>query len=496
MTALTYYQMTSATYQTLAPDSLSEFCQTMGILFGQVERSLFRDLTKGSKLNDLKRQYQVDFGINARQFNSIYASIKGKIASRQETFKLQVNQLTNTIKGLEKSVKKLTKKLKGIRASCGVGKAKSPRGLLRWSLHQKKRRLAMLKDRLSVLKSSTPSIIFAGKRLWMAQFNLEANGYETHQDWLLDWREARSSQFMLVGSKDETRGNQNCQLSPEGSIKINVPRALESQFGKYITASGIKLAYGQDDINYALEKGKSLTYRFVRKNGKWYIFCTVERPQVPSQSRYANGMLRVDLNPSVIGWSYIESVGNLKVKGQIRINLRDRSKEQVKATLGDACKQLVEIAQSYQCPMTIESLDFSRKKASMREAGNKYSRMLSNFAYSEFGEILASRCERFGIELVHINPAYSSLIGCLKFMRQYGLSSDTAAALVLARRALRLSERLPARIARTVPVDTARHVWSAWGKLGKRLGGVRRHRFFAIREANSSVEVILQRESE
>jgi len=79
----------------------------------------------------------------------------------------------------------------------------------------------------------------------------------------------------------------------------------------------------------------------------------------------------------------------------------------------------------------------------------------------------------------------------VKFMSMYGLSSDTAAALVLARRALRKSERIPANYARCLPVDKHRHVWSFWNALGKKLKGLRRHQFFTTRGANSAVEVIL-----
>ena len=67
-------------------------------------------------------------------------------------------------------------------------------------------------------------------------------------------------------------------------------------------------------------------------------------------------MLGVDLNPSVIGWAYCDREGNLKAAGQIKLNLRDRSTNQVKATIGDGVKQLVDIASFYQCPITIERL--------------------------------------------------------------------------------------------------------------------------------------------
>ncbi|MCS6783100.1 MAG: hypothetical protein NZ482_07970, partial [Gloeomargarita sp. SKYG98] len=59
--------------------------------------------------------------------------------------------------------------------------------------------------------------------------------------------------------------------------------------------------------------------------------------------------------------------------------------------------------------------------------------------------------------MIKVNPAYSSIIGLVKFMKRYGLSSDTAAAIVLARRAMRLSERVPNHNA-YADVKSAKHV--------------------------------------
>ena len=123
--------------------------------------------------------------------------------------------------------------------------------------------------------------------------------------------------------------------------------------------------------------------------------------------------------------------------------------------------------------------------------------MLSNFAYGKFPQILASRCQRMGIELICLNPAYSSLIGMSKFMSMYGLDSSVASGLVLARRALRLSERLPssAKSALLEPVDDSKHVWSLWRKYQKKCQGIPRHRFFLNRDANSIEKVTLSSKS-
>jgi len=108
--------------------------------------------------------------------------------------------------------------------------------------------------------------------------------------------------------------------------------------------------------------------------------------------------------------------------------------------------------------------------------------MLSQFAYSKCVDLVHSKARLSAIQVVEINPAYSSLIGMIKFMSLYGLNSGIAAALVLARRSLRLSERLPrACNALISPVDDNKHVWTYWARISKLLKGCHRHSYFEMK---------------
>jgi IS605 OrfB family transposase len=191
-------------------------------------------------------------------------------------------------------------------------------------------------------------------------------------------------------------------------------------------------------------------------------------------------MLGVDFNPTGIDWAYCDNQGNLKASGSLRVNIQDRSTNQTKDALGKACAELVRLGESFSCPIVIEKLDFAQKKAALKEHSQKYARMLSSFAYSTFTTLLEARAFKHGIQLFKVNPAYSSLQGLSKFMSMYGLNSGTAAALVLGRRALRFSERLPRAYYNALkkPVDNFRHVWSAWSVVAKLNKGRLRHSFF------------------
>jgi hypothetical protein len=70
-------------------------------------------------------------------------------------------------------------------------------------------------------------------------------------------------------------------------------------------------------------------------------------------------------------------------------------------------------------------------------------KMLSNLSTALFRTTLESRCQRFGVKLIKVNPAFTSVIGMIKFMAKYGLNSCTSAAMTIARRAMKCSEKIP-----------------------------------------------------
>ncbi|HEY8488843.1 MAG TPA: transposase, partial [Thermaerobacter sp.] len=89
-----------------------------------------------------------------------------------------------------------------------------------------------------------------------------------------------------------------------------------------------------------------------------------------------------------------------------------------------------------------------------------------HFAYAAFCALLVSRAAREGVEVIEVNPAYTSVIGKIKFMARYGLSPHGAAAVAIARRGLKFGERLRSGNARPLPArNRGRHVWSDWSRV-------------------------------
>ena len=66
-----------------------------------------------------------------------------------------------------------------------------------------------------------------GRRIPVAQYH-EVNGYKSHAEWLDDWRDARSNEFFVLGSRDETAGCQLCvaTVADDGSLTLRLDARL------------------------------------------------------------------------------------------------------------------------------------------------------------------------------------------------------------------------------------------------------------------------------
>jgi hypothetical protein len=197
--------------------------------YNHVERTLYADMQRtGKKAASFKNEYLVRFSITARQFNAIARNLEGKIASVIGLLPLQKQDLQRRIAKAEKVIPKIK------------GEEKQ---------HQKKRRLHNLETRLASVElqiaGKEPRICFGGRRLFKKQFDLEANGYQSHEEWKQDWISKRNSQFYVLGSRDETAGCQGCVISAnmDGTFNLRL-RSLSKKAG-YILIENAAIPYGQ-----------------------------------------------------------------------------------------------------------------------------------------------------------------------------------------------------------------------------------------------------------
>ncbi|WPD19417.1 IS200/IS605 family accessory protein TnpB-related protein [Thermaerobacter composti] len=478
-----------ATFQTKIQDrSVYPALDAIAALYGRLLRRLFVDVYVHNRpLVECKREYIAHYGITARHFNALAIELKAKVKAAEEAHRHHLVHLRGQIQSTERAIAKLQKQEKALASGKGHWAALPPeeraerRRRVRFQLHQKQRRLAMLRARLETAEARTglpPAVCFGSRRLFHRQFHLEENGFASHDEWRKAWRDARSQSFFCIGSKGEMIGNLNCSLIA-GSFRLRVPNALAARFGRCIWIHGVRFPYGDDVISRAIATGQAISYRFVRKRGVWYVFATTERPAAPITTSRMAGALGADLNPDRLAVAEVDRFGNPVAARDIRFELQGKRREQVKAILGDVVADLVAWAKGAGKPIVVERLDFREKKARLREEGNRYARMLSAFAYAAFMALLLSRAAREGVEVIRVNPAFTSVIGKVKFMARYGLSPHAAAAVAIARRGLGLGERLRSGTARPLPArNRGRHVWSDWRRIAPSVRGKRAHRLY------------------
>ena len=460
-------------------------------LCGQVQRRLWAEMAVGESAASLKSGYLDRYGIPARMFNALRVSLQGKAASVRESQKLRVEDLQRRIARAKKRIAKARKDGR-------PGQA-----------HHKRRRLANLEHRLEALeaerKAGLVRLCFGSRKLWRKQHHLEANGYASHEEWLEDWRDARSSEFFVLGSRDETAGCQLCvaSIAEDGSLtlKLRMPDSPADRYGKHLVIRGVRFAYGHEQMLSALQRnadyaacryehgeksaratelGQAISYRFKHDAKGWRVFVTTETVDVPVVTDRKRGAIGVDLNADHLAVCETDASGNYVHAFSVPLVTYGKARHQAEALIGEAAARVVEHARRVGKPVVIERLDFRRKKAELEGESRRYSRMLSSFSYGKTLACFLSRGHREGVEVFQVNPAFSSVIGRVKFMERYGLSVHQAAALVLARRLLGCSERVPRRwiapvgngvhVAFRVPArKRVKHVCTYWGAISGQL---------------------------
>src|ERR1700722_15850 len=486
----TFTSQTRLPLESNQDDILSTYSEHMNYL----ERKLFADIISGNEINTLKKRYLTHFGITARQFNSCRIQTEGKIASIQELRAGQIVDLKSRIAHLESKIPALEKQ--------GANPNK---------IHQKKRKLSYLKSKLDRLEMDRNQgkirLCFGSKKLFRAQFDLESNGLKSHEEWLAQWRRARRSSFFLVGSKDEAGGNQSCtaaiQENGNLSLRLRLPDFMKSQYGKYLTIDNEKFKYGhqvvltnlqscqerkrlfqEGSLNYK-EYGEAITYRFKRDKKGWIVFASTALTEPKWKTSKEFGSIGVDINADHLAVTETERFGNPIKHRAIPLVCYGKNTNQTKALIGDAVAEIVKWAAESQKPIILEKLDFRKKKSGLKESSlPKQARMLSSFCYKAVNNSLKSRAWRYGVKVEEVNPAYTSIIGRVKFAKRYGLSIHGSAALCIARRSLRVSERLPrhpaeipdgkgSHVTFSLPVrNREKHVWQQWRPIQRKLPAV------------------------
>jgi IS605 OrfB family transposase len=273
--------------------------------------------------------------------------------------------------------------------------------------------------------------------------------------------------FLEISTLEKTSNNRAIKVQ----VPIYLPQKLSQKTGK---VNGIN--YRGLFLNY-LQTGGAYQVEILKKNNKYYCHITFELLKTDTICTGNNNTIGIDTNPNGFALTMIDNHGNYKWNTYLKEHeLRCARGNRRKNLCGELAKQVILIAKAYGCGIAIENLKFKND----RDVHRKFARIKNQFMYSELLTMLESACYREGVELIKVNPAYTSKIGLYKYCHQYGMSVHNGAAMVIGRRSYKFTEKVP-KILKSKFIESKfkekfdfYNEWKKWSMVSKNIIKIRK----------------------
>ncbi len=322
------------------------FLEEFALLYKNAVCETVEKLLSTSSFNksQFNSHLQTKYGINKRHANGIVSHAKGKLDSASSCRNLHIKQLEGKLKSAENWLANQQKKLKlaqrfysknwinsktgcNFPISCDLKTRKSNWHLVKFNIHHKKRYIYKLSQKIKHIRNKPIQV------------------------------KVSNSDILIVGSIDESVGNSTCQWDGD-ILRFRVPYCLQDRFGKYVET---RIGNFDRNINRLPSDGAK-TWHFYKKDNRWvaaiqFTPAKVERACFPLEY----GAIGIDLNPTSIGWAYVDYQGNLSASGTIPLQ-PDLPNGRQQGQLVDVCLQIAVLTSTFSCPVVCEELDFSAKK--------------------------------------------------------------------------------------------------------------------------------------
>ena len=410
--------------QSVLDDLMNRYCAAV--------RWSFKRLMENFEIQHIRLNVQQKFNLNSRQANDAVYEAQQVIISQYKLVSLNYENAKAKVERTEKL----------------LSKAKSPRRIYNLTLKLEKQKRKLAKWQTFIDTKTFPSVVFGTKEL----FRKRCKGLISKEE----WQEARSNRYLSRGDKTKG-GNLNTRLyavngqimldiattpTPSGNAvrynRITVPVYLAHKPSKK-TGKINGRNYRQMVLDY-LQTGGAYQVEIIRENGRYYVHVTIEEQAAETYKTY-NGLYGIDTNPDGLGIASLDYLGQFRghmwmSQGEWTYARTDRRQN----LIGEQAKLIVGMAKECGKGLAVEDLDFKQDK----DVTAKFNRMSHGFVWSRFLESVKRRAAREGVPLIQVKPAFTSVIGILKYQQQYGLSNHEAAAYVIGRRALGLDyEKVP-----------------------------------------------------
>ncbi|MFX0161795.1 MAG: hypothetical protein ACFE68_00235 [Candidatus Hodarchaeota archaeon] len=461
--------------------------------FQSAKRTAFKRLVEGGNKNKgLEKELVENFILNSEYARSAISDAKAIMDSQRELLPYYIANYEGKIRKSKKKLEKCRSELKQKGLFSRIKKYEEKRDLLKLYLENE----------------TIPRVIFGGRR----NFELFIKGEITREE----WRALRTNQVYSKG-RAVGKGNNNLRVTYEGDgernqfyLWINYP---SKKVGKWGSKQKYKLFVPEPFKPYIIKSleteekefgkkkksktctKKAHTVRVIRrKGGEYYVFITVEVfcPEEALSNAKEKGLLGLDVNTKGIGAAIVLPNGNLRAHRWFPCHeLLYVRNEKRSHLIGNLLVKVFRWAKGFGVN-TVVSESFNRFKRDHDTYG-KFNRATHNFCKEKMVRTIKSRAVKENFVHIEVFPAYSSIIGAIKYQKIYGLSTHEAAAFIIGRRGLGYNkERIPKEFSESLKpegrrrwkddVDPLASICRQWGGLWKQVSKIKNSFFETTRE--------------
>ncbi|MFW9915836.1 MAG: hypothetical protein ACFFGZ_09535 [Candidatus Thorarchaeota archaeon] len=308
----------------------------------------------------------------------------------------------------------------------------------RWKLYGLERRVQKTASKrhywLTHWQNKTfPSVVFGGKR--------HLRAYQQGKLTKAEWHHRRNNGLYCVGEANR-KGNANLRIHYSSKAdRFTLSILVDGgQKGERLTAPLYVPPSFKETFKQHAKGTRPYTVRvqFPPNGERLRVLVASDHPNPTVPNR--RGIAGIDLNPAGVAVTLLYPDGNFRVSRWFpQPELLYARSGQRAWRIGNLIKRVIAWIRSYGLnTLAVEDLRFSQQYG----ACHQFNRVKSNFVYRQLLRTLQSQALKKGLALHEINPAYTSLLGALKYARPYGLNGHQAAAFVIGRRGLGFSEKL------------------------------------------------------
>jgi transposase, IS605 orfB family len=415
---------------------LIEYVDSCFATYGKAKRETFYVIKRDNNFNKsaFNKHLQTKYGVLRRTANSIISDAQGTLNALIGLKQYEKSQLERKISSLETMIDRLEMKVADNKALLRL----NDKTVSLVTHRNLKRKLVAKKNHLNHKKQKLENL----------NYQIEHGDYKLcfGTKYLLNrdydkFVERRDGQLSFVGTKTETSGNQLLQLSynhrnNQFGIKLRKDiGGFKDQRDSCVIGKVHFNHHKQELISILANHNSPLSYKVVKKNGRYYLYCTfeIQRDDASFITCSSHGVIGLDFNKGFVTLTETNQYGHMVDTDLIRYRFKRGTATQTDL---DAVATLVkERALATGKDVVIENLNFKDTKArTVSKKGKKYNDMLHSLAYHKFTDIMENVCYRNYIWLRKVNPAWTSWIAEQKYCPQMKLNTHTGASFVIARR--------------------------------------------------------------